>query len=425
VSYARYGALGLPLAFISIPLYVHVPAFYAAETRVGLATIGLILLAVRILDMVADPIIGSLSDRHPSGRKLIMALAVPLLAVSYFLLFTPPEVFGATATSWWLALTLVAVYAGYSALTINYYAMGVALAPSSHDHTRIALWREAAMLVGVLLASLLPPLLSGALDSKEAYRATGLVLALLLPLAAIATLTLPVERGRQPPVRARFIFPIGLLRMPRVRWALLVTFFNAFPVAVTSTLFLFFVADVLVAPAHSGPLLAVYFASAVIGMPFWSRLSRIYGKSSSILVAMLAAVVFFAWAGLLGAGDVLQFYAVCFLAGLTLGADTVLMPSLFADQLDGARDQSGAAFGWWHFLNKAALALAAGIALPLLAFGGYAPERVNSPGALALLSASYALLPCACKAFAAFILYLSPLHRLPTEGKRTEDTVPA
>jgi len=47
-----YGALGLPLAFAALPLYVHVPRLYAGEAGLSLAAVGAVLLAARIVDAV-------------------------------------------------------------------------------------------------------------------------------------------------------------------------------------------------------------------------------------------------------------------------------------------------------------------------------------------------------------------------------------
>jgi len=402
---ARYGALGLPLAFASLPLYVHVPAFYATQTGLGIAQIGVILLSVRLVDMVADPLIGGFSDRFQNRRRAILWSAVPLFALGFAALFHP---LAGVSAGLWLAGTLVLVYAGYSAIAVNYYAVGVGLAGQAGGHTRLALWREGAMLLGVLLAALLPSLLAGGETGTAAYSAYGLLFAALLPMAALVTLTLPFPVS---PASSRRLFPFHVLRLVPVRWALAVTFFNALPAAITSTLFLFFVTDVLEAPAHAGGLLALYFLSAVAGIPLWSRVGVRMGLTGSILAAMLFAIVVFGWASRLGPGDLAQFYLICFLSGLTLGADTVLMPALFAGLLDSTEEEAGAAFGWWHFLNKAALALAAGIMLPLLALGGYAPNASPEPAALSLLSAAYALAPCVCKALAAAILFFGPLHR--------------
>jgi GPH family glycoside/pentoside/hexuronide:cation symporter len=45
-----YGLLGLPLAFVALPLYVMLPNHYAREFGVPLATLGAVLLAARLLD---------------------------------------------------------------------------------------------------------------------------------------------------------------------------------------------------------------------------------------------------------------------------------------------------------------------------------------------------------------------------------------
>ena len=51
----RYGLLGLPLAFVALPLYVSLPAHYAREHGVALGLLGLLLLAARCVDALADP----------------------------------------------------------------------------------------------------------------------------------------------------------------------------------------------------------------------------------------------------------------------------------------------------------------------------------------------------------------------------------
>jgi glycoside/pentoside/hexuronide:cation symporter, GPH family len=57
----KYGALGLPLAFVALPLYVVLPNHYASAYGIPLATLGALLLAARLLDAFADPLIGRLA----------------------------------------------------------------------------------------------------------------------------------------------------------------------------------------------------------------------------------------------------------------------------------------------------------------------------------------------------------------------------
>jgi len=59
----RYGLLGLPLAFVALPLYVILPNHYARAFGAPLALLGAVLLAARLVDAVLDPWIGRWCDR--------------------------------------------------------------------------------------------------------------------------------------------------------------------------------------------------------------------------------------------------------------------------------------------------------------------------------------------------------------------------
>ncbi|MGA8056485.1 MAG: MFS transporter, partial [Burkholderiales bacterium] len=195
------------------------------------------------------------------------------------------------------------------------------------------------------------------------------------------------------------------------RWLLAVFVPSGIAAAVPSTLVLFFIEDVLEAPADAGLFLVVYFVSGAAGMPLWVWLSRRIGKKSAWLLGMLMAVVAFAWAFGLAAGDVIAFAVICVLSGLALGADLALPPSILADVIDRDREaagvrREGAYFGIWTLVSKANLALAAGIALPLLAMLGYEP---GAPGAERSLALIYCLLPCVFKLASAALLWVAPL----------------
>jgi Na+/melibiose symporter-like transporter len=65
----------------------------------------------------------------------------------------------------------------------------------------------------------------------------------------------------------------------------------------------------------------------------------------------------------------------------------------------------GRYFGWWNFATKLNLALAAGIALPLLAAFGYQPGERDAQ-AMQALTIAYCLLPCGLKLAAAGLLHV-------------------
>jgi len=130
------------------------------------------------------------------------------------------------------------------------------------------------------------------------------------------------------------------------------------------------------------------------------------------LLGMGLAVLVFVWTLALGAGDVWPFTVICVCSGLALGADLIVPSALLNGLLQQhSEDQghSGAFYGWWQVATKLNLALAAGLALPLLGWLGYAPGAQDAPALLAL-SWTYALLPCVLKIGAMLLLWRQRLH---------------
>jgi len=201
----------------------------------------------------------------------------------------------------------------------------------------------------------------------------------------------------------------------RFRGLALVFLLNGIATAVPATLVLFFIEDVIRRPDLAAAFLVAYFAAGAAGLPFWVWLAARVGKARAWLCGMGLAIATFIGAFLLGPGDVAAYFAICLLSGLALGADLALPPSLLADVIDfdearGAGRSEGAYFGLWNLMTKLNLALAAGIALPLLAGFGYSPRGTDAPAALLALSTVYALVPCVLKAAAAITLHRLDFH---------------
>ena len=100
---------------------------------------------------------------------------------------------------------------------------------------------------------------------------------------------------------------------------------------------------------------------------------------------MLLSIAAFVWAFFLGPGGAAAYFAICAISGVGLGADLALAPSLLADVVDadearGAGRNEGAYFGLWNLATKLNLALAAGIALPLLQEFGYSTKARQCAG---------------------------------------------
>jgi glycoside/pentoside/hexuronide:cation symporter, GPH family len=405
----RYGLMGLPLAFVALPLYVLLPNHYARTFGVPLAALGLLLLGARLFDALIDPLLGRWSDhlfrRSPRTVLTAAAGAALLLGLGFALLFFPP-VWARDALLVWAGAALVLTYAAFSALSVMHQSWGAMLGGDESQRSRVVAWREGLGLVGVILASITPV-------------ALGLPATVTIFFIAIAAGWLAWTQARRPPLRATQ--PAGgSLWLPWSRApfrALLAVFMvNGIASAVPATLLLFFVQDRLQAPPSAEPLfLGAYFCCAALSIPLWLRLVSRIGLARAWGLGMLLSIAVFLFAAGLGAGDTLPFAIVCALSGIGLGADLAIPGALLAGCIARSGDQGaheGAYFGWWNFATKLNLALAAGLALPALGALGYAPGS-RDDAALVTLTAAYCLLPCALKLLAATLLYTLIIRRPP------------
>ena len=400
-----YGLLGLPLAFVALPLYVVLPHHYASAFGMPLATLGAVLLGARLLDAISDPLIGRWMDRlFARSARAVLAwggVAALLLALGFALLFFPPShpaVRTPNGLVLWASGLLVVTYAAYSVLSVAHQSWGARLGGDEVQRSRIVGWREGAGLVGVVAASVLP-----------------LTLGLgVMVVVFWATLLIGWLAWRQASAPARAAMPAAPVALwlpwqrPAFRRLLAVFVLNGIASALPATLVLFFIQDRLqAAPGSEAALLATYFVCAALSIPLWLRVVRHVGLARTWLLGMLLSVLAFSAAFVLGAGDTLAFAVVCALSGLALGTDLAVPSALLAGTVADSGDQGaaeGAYFGWWNFATKLNLALAAGLALPLLALVGYVPGSRDAT-ALHWLSVTYCLLPCALKLIAACALY--------------------
>jgi GPH family glycoside/pentoside/hexuronide:cation symporter len=395
----RYGWLGLPLAFVALPLYVILPKHYADTFGVPLAALGAVLLAARLLDAAVDPLVGRWSDawlaRGARTAVTVAALAAIALAAGFHGLFFP-AVGGSGALLAWCAALLAVTYVGYSVVAVVHQAWGARLGGDASQRARVVAWREGLALAGVLVASVLP--------SVAGLGVTSVVFAVLLAsgIGLLALAPSPV-----PSSHADGAVPMTLpLRVPAFRRLLAIYLLNGIASAIPATLVLFFIDDRLQASAQQPLFLAAYFAAGALSIPLWVRLVRRFGLPRTWLAGMGLAIAVFAWASLLGPGDVGPYLAVCVLSGVALGADLTVPGAMVAGVVQRAghgRKAEGAYFGWWNFATKLNLALAAGVALPALQFFGYEPGS-RDPQALGALTLAYCALPCVLKCGAMALL---------------------
>lgn len=419
---AAYAAPGLPLAVLTLPVYIYLPTFYGGELGLGLAATGTVLLLARLLDVVTDPLAGHWCDRiglRHGRRRTWMLAATPLVMLSAWQLFLPPSDAGLLHLLFWTLL----LYLGWTALWLPYQAWGAELSEDYHQRSRIAGIREIFIVGGTCLAAAMPAL-AGWLGGSEAPAGlaqplawAGWLTVALLPvtvLAASAAVPEPAPTAVRPP---GFRQGLRMMRRNGPFLRLLAAYLaNGTANGLAATLFLLFVEHRLEAPEHAGSLLLAYFLAGIFSVPVWLAASRRMGKHRAWSLGMGLACLGFLAVPMLGPGDLAGFLLVCLATGLCLGADLALPSAIQADVVDldtarGGGQRTGIFFAAWSMATKLALALAVGLAFPLLDLFGFDPTGGSDGQALLALALLYGLLPIPIKIAAIALVWRFPLDQ--------------
>jgi GPH family glycoside/pentoside/hexuronide:cation symporter len=409
---ALYALPAFVLALPTIPAFVLLPSFYAETMGLGLASVGAIFLGLRLLDVISDPLLGYVSDHTPSRfgkRRLPMAVGAVIGAPALIMLFSPaPDVSPGYLIGWGAIL-----YLAWTAVQIPYVAWAVEL---EHDYVARAQlngYREGAGLLGIM-ATGAAGLLLLSFTEQDRFQVLAWTTVILGCGAFYVTLRFVPEGRFIPSDKSRglsFPWHNGLFLRVLTAW-----FLNGLANGLPAVCLPLFMTHILGASdKDQAALLFIYFLFAVIGIPAWVWLSRLYAKHSVWCLSMTMACAVFLTVPLLGTGDVYTFGVICALTGLTLGSDLALPPAIQADCADWDRlrfrkERTGTLFAYWSMSTKLALGLAVGFAFPVLSWAGLDDQTqtasILSKTALVVI---YAVIPIVLKLFAIFLMRNFPI----------------
>jgi Na+/melibiose symporter-like transporter len=406
-----YALPAIALAVPMVPAFVLLPSFYANDLGLGLAVVGFTLLLVRLLDVISDPIIGYLAEHVQAGgfqRRLPIFIGMLVAGPALVYLFDPPV----DASASYLFASASFLFLGWTFIQIPYLSWAVELEPGYIQRTRLTGARETFSLLGILIAGALLYILS---DNSVAdqIKAVGWLTVILGSVTLTAALIMLPEISRHVQHGSQ---NLKNLTQNKLAVRLLGAWFinglaNGLP-AVCFPLFLTYVLGD--DGSYRNALLLAYFLTAIAAIPLWLALQRRWSKHRVWCFAMIATCLAFTSVPLLSSGDFIGFAVICLITGAGLGADLALPPSIQADVADWDRARfrvrrTGILFSFWNMSTKLSLALAVGVAFPLLEWAGLNNSDGATDFSQYVLVVIYAVIPIVLKIVAVALMWKFPI----------------
>ncbi|MCZ6855016.1 MAG: MFS transporter [Gammaproteobacteria bacterium] len=454
LTIVNYSAIYMPVSMVLLPLGVYVVPYYT-ELGISLYTMSAILLVARFSDAFTDPLIGVLSDRTKSRwgrRKPWIAGGAPILMLSLYMLFVPPE----DVSAWYFGFWVVILYLAFTIVDLPYFAWGAELSPLYDQRTKITARREQFHFLGTISFNLLPILAAtmiffsrselssitelfqnfaseftiimaeraGQIDVILQWLANFVVV--LIPVTFVIALLFVPEPAQKviPRRKPTFIASLRVVRRngPFIRLLVCYTV-SVLGAGMTAILSYYFVKHVIGAGELYPIYLLVYYASSVLGLPIWTKLSERIGKHRAYRVSIFWFAFWASWIPFIPSGEFGFFLIIMCFKGSAVGALLAIPAAMAADaiDIDSARtgeQRAGLYFSVWGFLKKGANALGGAIGLAAAAFFGFDaladPELAgtaagNSSSSLLMLAILYSIVPAGFKFIALPFIWNYPL----------------
>ncbi len=404
MKYLFYSLPAFAFAIPTFPIMVFLPALYSEVYGLEIATIGIILFTAKLIDIITDPLMGWANDKNFFSRKIWLIIGGLLAGIALYKLFKVNEIPGYEHLFIWI----VVLYTGWTIFQIPYLSIGYNLEEDYHKRTRLSASREFFVLLGLFSSLLLPIILS--VDNVELV--SKLVdLAIISGLVGLLFFTICVkdERSNKQNIFSGINF-INIYKNNKISRLIFVWFLNTLANVFPMVLFVFYVSYILGGDDYDRQItLFYYFLFAVLGVPFWTFLSKKTNKVLAWRISLIISALIFLFVIFLDEGDLNLFIIISCLTGLCLGADLLLPMSIQADLIDHHRmkfneDMSGVMFSILTFLNKLSFALASIFIFGVLGLLDFDANETVSRDSKIFIILSYAIIPVILKIVSAFLL---------------------
>lgn len=417
-----FGFPSLPHALIAYPFYSLLPAFYAANTQVTLAQIGLVAAACRIFDAITDPLLGYLSDKTRTrigSRKPWMLAAILVMATGTVQLFNPP----ASADFLYFGIWSWVLYIGFSMFELPRSAWASEITRDYGERSKLAATVGAFNIAGSLTVYALPIGMSFFTGSSaigvDTMNALSIVYLVAMP-AGIITAVLLVPKGN--PVSNRSLSVFSAIRSlsrckPLLRFYAIISLWALGQGAFMAVSFIF-QTEYLGLREEFAYVMITYFAASLFFMPLWSRIlikidrHRIWGTfvalgTSCGLIALLLPR---------GPEAFIPILFLTVLRGFLGTPQNFLSGAVLSDVIDyetlkSGTNKAGNMFALQNMLISICMAIGGAVSFVVLDISGFQMGQPSTPGGDLGIIICYIFIPLTFHLMMALLCWNFPINR--------------
>lgn len=399
-----YSLPAFSFAIPTFPVMIMLPAFFAEVHNFDIAIIGTYIFLAKIIDIASDPIVGWINDKKILNRKLLIILGSVLCSIGLYKLFIQKQIDYDAYLLVWISV----LYLGWTLFQIPYLSIGYDLEKDYFLRTKLSANRELFILFGLFFSLGFPMFFN---FSNAELLSLIVYIAIFSGFVGVIVMLnkIPDNRKTNKDVELKSVFKNlknnNLLVRLMFAW-----FINSLANVFPMILFSFYVSYVLGGnDSDRQVVLFYYFLFAILGVPFWTYVSKRFGKKRTWVTSLILSAFFFIFVLFLSKGDIHFFIIISCITGFCLGADLIIPPSIQADLSDVhlnkfKEDISGILFSLITFFNKLSFAIASLFVFSILSYLNFEANEEINPETKIFIICSYALTPILLKCLSSFIL---------------------
>lgn len=411
-NYIYYAINSLPIAAINLTLFVYYPKYLVEFSPISITVAGIILAALKLIDLVLDPVIGVINEylnnkgfsRVRIMNYSIFPLLVGLMALIYLTRFVSEPI------NFFFISFLFFIF--WTIYNISYLALGLEICDDYKERNKLFGYRDGMILAGSILASALPVI----------YEKFGVEpILLILYLAGTYCLLLLFTTYLQKNVTTHAIKHSTLFNLKKLLACCydkafvviaLNLIFTSFGSTISGSLILIYIEYVLKAE-NANLFVFIFFLLSFISIPIWVFIAKFLSKKITLILSNIVSFISLFVVINLEAGDEMLYLAMICISALGIGGSLVMPSSMQADityRISKNTSINSEAYlgSLWSMVKKLSSTLSVALSFWVLDIAGFVANQEQTTKATNSIIYLYAGVPLICYILGTLVVILYP-----------------